>query len=179
MVLNFIPPESVKNIACIVQKRNKIGCKEVLIWLPQNWWKNVSPNFETLSLTELSAAGSKDLTLTYTLNAFWCVGPKGTIGCIAALIICQSIFSAILTLTGNINVSFSDHFKICLHVVIWCGLLSWPRALSVMHMLGIAIFGGKNCIVVRCLVCIWAIRLLVSQGPRNPNWASCFFRCFE
>jgi serine carboxypeptidase-like clade 4 len=30
-------------------------------------------------------------------------GPKGTIGCIAALIICQSIFSSILALTGNIN----------------------------------------------------------------------------
>lgn len=30
-------------------------------------------------------------------------GPKGTIGCIAALIICQSIFSSILALAGNIN----------------------------------------------------------------------------
>lgn len=30
-------------------------------------------------------------------------GPKGTIGCIAALIICQSIFSSILVIAGNIN----------------------------------------------------------------------------
>lgn len=33
-------------------------------------------------------------------------GPKGTIGCVAASFVCQSIFTSILGIAGNINVSF-------------------------------------------------------------------------
>lgn len=39
-------------------------------------------------------------------------GPKGTIGCMAALIICQSIFTSILLLAGN-NVNYYDVRKEC------------------------------------------------------------------
>jgi hypothetical protein len=40
-------------------------------------------------------------------TSVYCIGAekRGSISCLAAYIICESIFSSILTITGNINVS--------------------------------------------------------------------------
>lgn len=72
----------------------------------------------------------QDLTFIFT-------GPKGTITCIAAFLVCQSIFNSILTIAGNINVSVNSRRVLAMkpftynHAVMFIIYLDNPRAFNV------------------------------------------------